>query len=207
MKARWSVVYRLLSTSIQCIQYPKVPYRTVTPEKQSKINRLGARMNTENSALRSFTKVLEILESHDFNPNKIIPILQAVQQEYRYLPQEVLTFIATSLKISPARLYGVATFYSHFSLEPKGKHILKMCDGTACHVRGSKAVIDAVRTKLGLSEKKITTDDMLFTFETVSCLGACGLAPVLVVDEDVHGQVSPDQAIQLINQILENENA
>ncbi|HRS49617.1 MAG TPA: NAD(P)H-dependent oxidoreductase subunit E, partial [Candidatus Cloacimonadota bacterium] len=90
-------------------------------------------MNSENTAVRSFSKVLEILESYDFNANKIIPILQAVQHEYRYLPQEVLTFIATSLKVSPAHLFGVATFYSHFSLEPKGKHIIKMCDGTACH--------------------------------------------------------------------------
>jgi len=164
-------------------------------------------MNTETSAVRSFNKVLEILESYEFNANKIIPILQAVQHEYRYLPQEVLTFIATSLKVSPAKLYGVATFYSHFSMEPKGKHILKMCDGTACHVRGSQDVIDSVRAKLGLSDKKITTDDMLFTFETVSCLGACGLAPVLVVDEDVHGQVSPDQAVKLIDAILEKEHA
>lgn len=164
-------------------------------------------MNSENSAVRSFSKVLEILKSYDFNANKIIPILQAVQHEYRYLPQEVLTFIATSLNVSPARLYGVATFYSHFSLEPKGKHILKMCDGTACHVRGSMEVIEAVREKLGLSDKKITTDDMLFTFETVSCLGACGLAPVLVVDDDVHGQVTAQQAVQLIEAIMEKENA
>ena len=164
-------------------------------------------MNYENTAVRSFSKVLEILESYDFNANKIIPILQAVQHEYRYLPQEVLTFIATSLKVSPAHLFGVATFYSHFSLEPKGKHIIKMCDGTACHVRGSMAVINAVREKLGLSSTKITTDDMLFTFETVSCLGACGLAPVLVMDEEVHGQVTPEQAIKLIDEILEKENA
>ncbi|HRS50554.1 MAG TPA: NAD(P)H-dependent oxidoreductase subunit E, partial [Candidatus Cloacimonadota bacterium] len=92
-------------------------------------------------------------------------------------------------------------------LEPKGKHIIKMCDGTACHVRGSMAVINAVREKLGLSSTKITTDDMLFTFETVSCLGACGLAPVLVMDEEVHGQVTPEQAIKLIDEILEKENA
>lgn len=164
-------------------------------------------MSSENAAVRSFNKVLEILESFDYDENKIIPILQAVQHEYRYLPQEVLTFVATSLKVSPARLYGVATFYSHFSLEPKGKHIIKMCDGTACHVRGSKAVIEAVRERLGLTDKKITTDDMLFTFETVSCLGACGLAPVMVVDEEVYGQVTPQQANSLIDAILEKENA
>lgn len=161
------------------------------------------------SAALSFNKVMEILDRYERSETKIIPILQAVQEEYRYLPQEVLTFIATSLKVSPARLYGVATFYSHFSLEPKGKHILKMCDGTACHVRGSSAVIDAIRDRLGLSAKKITTDDMMYTFETVSCLGACGLAPVLVVDDDIYGQVTPEQALSLIEKIQkeERENA
>ena len=80
-----------------------------------------------------------------------------------------------------------------------------MCDGTACHVRGSSAVINALRERLGLSEKKITTDDMLFTFETVSCLGACGLAPVLVVDDDIHGQVTPEMALSLLEEIINKE--
>ena len=158
-------------------------------------------MSTQYSAAHSFNKVMEILERYDRSESKIIPILQAVQEEYRYLPQEVLTFIATSLGVSPARLYGVATFYSHFSLEPKGKHIIKMCDGTACHVRGSSAVIDAIRKRLNLTTKKITTDDMMYTFETVSCLGACGLAPVLVVDDEVHGQITPEQAMALLDKI------
>ncbi|MDD2597393.1 MAG: NADH-quinone oxidoreductase subunit NuoE [Candidatus Cloacimonetes bacterium] len=158
-------------------------------------------MSTQYSAAHSFNKVMEILDRYDRSENKIIPILQAVQEEYRYLPQEVLTFIATSLGVSPARLYGVATFYSHFSLEPKGKHIIKMCDGTACHVRGSSAVIDAIRKRLNLTTKKITTDDMMYTFETVSCLGACGLAPVLVVDDEVHGQITPEQAMALLDKI------
>lgn len=166
-------------------------------------------MSATYAAAHSFNKVMEILDRFERSETKIIPILQAVQEEYRYLPQEVMTFIATSLGVSPARLYGVATFYSHFSLEPKGKHILKMCDGTACHVRGSSAVIDAIRAKLSLTPKKITTDDMMYTFETVSCLGACGLAPVLVVDDEVHGQVTPEQALQLIAKIEaeEKENA
>ncbi len=165
----------------------------------------GVDMSAEYAAAHSFNKVIDILDRFDRSEAKIIPILQAVQEEYRYLPQEVLTFIATSLRISPARLFGVATFYSHFSLEPKGKHIIKMCDGTACHVRGSSAVIDAIRKKLNLSDKKITTDDMMFTFETVSCLGACGLAPVLVVDDEVHGQITAEQALELISNIEEKE--
>lgn len=166
-------------------------------------------MSATYAAAHSFNKVMEILDRFERSETKIIPILQAVQEEYRYLPQEVMTFIATSLGVSPARLYGVATFYSHFSLEPKGKHIIKMCDGTACHVRGSSAVIDAIRKRLNLTAKKITTDDMMYTFETVSCLGACGLAPVLVVDDAIHGQVTPEQALEAIEKIEaeERENA
>ncbi len=166
-------------------------------------------MSTQYSEARSFNKVMEILDRYDRSENKIVPILQAVQEEYRYLPQEVLTFIATSLGVSPARLYGVATFYSHFTLEPKGKHILKMCDGTACHVKGSSKVINAIRERLGLTNKKITTDDMMYTFDTVSCVGACGLAPVLVVDDEIHGQITPQEALAIIDKIdaEEMENA
>ncbi len=156
-------------------------------------------------ANRSFRKVIEILDHHQRDPKMIIPILQAVQEEYRYLPQEVLVFIATSLGVSPARIYGVATFYSHFSLEPKGKHILKVCDGTACHVKGSGKIIKALKDHLGLSDKMKTTQDMLFTLETVSCLGACGLAPVLVVDEDVYGQVTAERSVEIVNELKEKE--
>ncbi len=156
-------------------------------------------------ANRSFRKVIEILDQHQRDPKMIIPILQAVQEEYRYLPQEVLVFVATSLGVSPAKIYGVATFYSHFSLEPKGKHILRICDGTACHVKGSGKIITALREHLSLNEKKKTTPDMLFTLETVSCLGACGLAPVLVVDDDVYGQVTPDKAIEIVNELKKQE--
>ena len=163
-------------------------------------------MSNDNTAARSFTKVLEILEEHDFDEHRIVSILQAVQAEYRYLPQSTHICSHFSESITGPPLW-CRHFYSHFSLEPKGKHIIKMCDGTACHVRGSKAVIDAVREKLGLSETKITTNDLMFTFETVACLGACGLAPVMVIDEEVHGMVTPEEAIKLIEAIMETENA
>jgi len=158
-------------------------------------------------AARSFRRVIEILDDYQRDPHKIIPILQAVQEEYRYLPQEVLTFVATSLGVSPARVFGVATFYSHFSLEPKGRHILRVCDGTACHVKGSRKLIAALRERLNLTEKKHTTPDMLFTLETVSCLGACGLAPVLVVDDDVHGQITPQKAVEIVERLMAEEAA
>ena len=156
-------------------------------------------------AARQFTAVCDILDRFDRNPEKLIPILQTIQEEYRYLPEEVMTYIATALEISPARVFGIATFYGQFSLEPKGKYILRCCDGTACHVRGSEKMLDAMYAKLGLSAKKKTTTDMLFTVETVSCLGACGLAPVLMINEDVHGQVTPEMACELIDQIIAQE--
>lgn len=154
---------------------------------------------------RKFEKVCDILDRHARHPARLIPILQAVQEEYRYLPEEVLTYVATSLGVTPARVFGVATFYAHFALEPKGKHVIRLCDGTACHVKRSIPILEAVRDRLGLDEKRKTTADQLFTVETVACLGACGLAPVMVVDEEVHGLLTPEQAVAIVNSIAEVE--
>lgn len=150
---------------------------------------------------RKFAKVCEIVEHNGGKASRLIPILQAVQHEYRYLPAEVLTYLATSLGLSPAHVFGVATFYAHFALAPKGKHVIRLCDGTACHVKNSIPVLEALRKKLGLDEKHLTTEDMMFTVETVACLGACGLAPVVVHNEQVHGQITPERALQMIAEI------
>lgn len=155
--------------------------------------------------MRKFEKVCQILDRYHRDPAKLIPILQAVQEEYRYLPEEVLTYVATSVGLPPARVFGVATFYAHFALEPKGKYVIRLCDGTACHVKGSIPILEAIRQRLGLSAQKTTTPDMLFTVETVSCLGACGLAPVVVINEDVHGQVTPEKAVALVEEIIAKE--
>ena len=152
-------------------------------------------------------KVSAILEQHGRQSSRLVPILQAVQEEYRYLPQEVLTYVATALDVSPARVFGVATFYAHFAIEPKGKHIVRLCDGTACHVKDSVPILDAIRKRLGLDEKRKTTPDMLFTVETVACLGACGLAPVVVVDDQVHGQMTPELGVKLIEEVIAKEAA
>jgi NADH-quinone oxidoreductase subunit E len=156
---------------------------------------------------RKFVKVLTILEKHGRKASRLVPILQAVQEEYRYLPEEVLTYVATALDVSPARVFGVATFYSHFAITPKGKHLVRLCDGTACHVKDSIPILDAVRKRLKLDGKKNTTDDMLFTVETVACLGACGLAPVMVVDEQVHGQMTPAAGVKLVEEIIAKEQS
>lgn len=154
---------------------------------------------------RRFEKICEILDQYDRNPSKLIPILQAVQAEYRYLPREALAYVATALDLSPSSVFGVATFYAHFALKPKGKYIIHVCDGTACHVKNSEGLLAAVRDKLGLKEGKNTTDDLLFTVETVSCLGACGLAPVMVVNEVVHGMMTPAKCREVVDKILESE--
>jgi len=157
--------------------------------------------------MRKFEKVCNIISKYQNDQSKLIPILQEIQEEYRYLPEEVLTFVATSLKLSPARVFGVATFYSHFALEPKGKYVIRLCDGTACHVKDSTALHDAMHRHLGLKEGEETTKDLLFTLEKVSCLGACGLAPVVVINNDVHGQVTPEMAVKLIDDIKVKEEA
>lgn len=156
-------------------------------------------------AARQFARVCEILDRYERDATKLIPILQEVQEEYRYLPQEVLTYVATSLGLPPAKVYGVATFYAHFTLEAKGKYVIRMCDGTACHVKGSIPILEAVRKRLGMDEERKTTSDMLFTLETVSCLGACGLAPVMVINDEVHGQMTADKAVALVEEIIAKE--
>ncbi|MDD3124485.1 MAG: NAD(P)H-dependent oxidoreductase subunit E [Candidatus Kapabacteria bacterium] len=161
--------------------------------------------NNEMVMMRKFDIVCQILEKYNYDSSQLVPILQEVQEEYRYLPEEIMAFIASSLHISPARLYGVATFFTHFALQPKGKYIIKVCDGTACHVKKSEAIIDAVRRRLNLTEKNNTSFDMMFTFETVSCLGACGLAPVLVVGDEVHSSMTPEKAIAVVDDIFRKE--
>ncbi|MBR2328166.1 MAG: NAD(P)H-dependent oxidoreductase subunit E [Clostridia bacterium] len=154
------------------------------------------------------SKVEAILEKNGFKQQAIISILQDIQEEYHYLPKEVFPYLAKKLNMSEARIYSIATFYENFSLEPKGKYVIKICDGTACHVRKSIPILEKLRSELGLSEKKKTTDDLNFTLETVSCLGACGLAPVLTVNDVVYPEMTPEKAVALLKTLKEEiENA
>jgi NADH-quinone oxidoreductase subunit E len=157
------------------------------------------------SALRNFEKVSSILQAHQQDPEKLIPILHAVQQEYRFLPEPVLIYVANALDLSPARVFGVATFFAHFALKPKGKYVVRVCDGTACHVKGSINNYDTVRKALALRDGQTTTDDLLFTLETVSCLGACGLAPVMMINEDVYGQLTEEKVASVLAEVKKRE--
>ena len=148
-----------------------------------------------------------IIDSFGCQQSSLIAIMQAIQEEYKYLSEEALTLVAEKLGISTAKVYGVATFYENFSLEPKGKHIIKVCAGTACHVRKSGPIYDAIYEYLQLSGKKKTSADGLFTLETVACLGACGLAPVMTIDGEVHAKMTPEAALELLENIRKEEAA
>ncbi len=150
-------------------------------------------------------KVDEILERHGSEKKELINIIQEIQKEYHYLPEDVLIYTAEKLDVSQSKIYGVATFYENFSLEAKGKNIIKICDGTACHVRKSIPILNAIYKELGLSEKNKTTEDMLFTVETVSCLGACGLAPVITVNDHVYPKMTPEAVVELIQSIKKED--
>ena len=148
-----------------------------------------------------YDKADTIIKSHGAMEASLIPIIQDIQSEYRYLPPELLSYVADQIGITEAKAFSVATFYENFSFEAKGKYVIKVCDGTACHVRKSMPVLEALWKELGLSRKKHTTDDMMFTVETVSCLGACGLAPTMMVNEDVHPSMTPEKALAVIEEL------
>lgn len=152
-----------------------------------------------------YSLVDEVLEKYEYKQSAIIAILQSLQEHYHYLPKEIFPRIAKKLNVGEARIYSVATFYENFSLEPKGKYVIKVCDGTACHVRKSIPILEKLRKELNLSEDKVTTDDLMFTVETVSCLGACGLAPALTVNDKVHPAMTPEKAALLIKELKEAE--
>jgi len=134
----------------------------------------------------------------------LIPLLQKIQDGYGYLPQPVLEWVSGRTGIPTSRMYGVATFYAQFSLEPRGKHSIRPCRGTACHVRGGKKIISTLQGALGLEDGQ-TSGDMAFSLETVACLGACALAPVTVVDSTYYGKMTPRRAEQIVQQLKEQE--
>ncbi|MCI7738526.1 MAG: NAD(P)H-dependent oxidoreductase subunit E [Lachnospiraceae bacterium] len=148
-----------------------------------------------------YEKADEIIARYGKKPSSLIPVMQDIQAEYRYLPGELLIYTAHQIGVPDARAYSVATFYENFSFEPKGKYVIKVCDGTACHVRKSMPILEELQKQLGLGKKRHTTDDMMFTVETVSCLGACGLAPTLMVNDEVHPKMTPEKVVALLQEL------
>jgi len=127
----------------------------------------------------------------------LIPVLQKAQDIYGYLPIEVLKDISRSLQIPVSKIYGVVTFYAQFHLKPRGRNIIRVCLGTACHVRGGSKISEAVTKAVGIKDGE-TTEDLRYTFESVACLGACGLAPVMMVNDETHGRLTPDMVKGLL---------
>lgn len=138
-----------------------------------------------------------LLDKYPRRSDQLLPVLRAVQDLYGYLPREAIDAVAAHLKISRANVLGVATFYHQFSLVPRGRHKLCVCRGTACHVRGSKEVLDAICQRLGIQPGQ-TTPDMTFTIEEVMCLGACALAPLMTVDGAYYGKMDQRRALQIL---------
>ncbi|HDI60108.1 MAG TPA: NAD(P)H-dependent oxidoreductase subunit E [Desulfobacteraceae bacterium] len=145
-------------------------------------------------------KVAHIIGKYHSDKGFLVPILQDVQKEFNYLPKEALTAVGTQLQVPLSRIYEVATFYRAFSLTPRGKHQLSLCVGTACHVRGAPMIQDGIERVLDIRAGQ-TTADLEFTFETVNCLGACALGPILVVDGEYQGQVTLSKANKLLKKL------
>ena len=159
------------------------------------------------SSVISTAKLDEIIQSFGGKKSNLIAILQKVQEVYRYLPEDAMIYIGEKIEgLSPATVFGVATFYAQFSLEPKGRYEIKVCDGTACHVRGSMPVLNTIRAKLNMKDKQLTSENGLFSLETVSCLGACGLAPVVVINDKVYPQMTSDAITIVLDTIMKGEN-
>jgi NADH:ubiquinone oxidoreductase subunit E len=139
-----------------------------------------------------------IEEEYGNDKENLIMILQAIQRRYNYLPKTALTYLSTKLGLPFSKIYGVATFYSTFSLEPRGRHIISICLGTACHVRGAERIRDRIHDSLCITDGQ-TTPDMRFTLESVRCIGCCSLGPVVKVDEDMHARIPADKIVQILN--------
>lgn len=139
-----------------------------------------------------------IAEEYGSNKENLIMILQAIQRRYNYLPKAALTYLSAKLDLPFSKIYGVATFYSTFSLEPRGRHIISVCLGTACHVRGAERIRERINETLGIDNGE-TTPDMRFTLESVRCIGCCSLGPVFKVDEDMHARIPTDKVVQILD--------
>ncbi|MEA1978819.1 MAG: NAD(P)H-dependent oxidoreductase subunit E [Chloroflexota bacterium] len=151
------------------------------------------------------SEIHEIIDREAGEEGSIISALEKIQQHYRYLPKEALILASQRLGVPLSQAYAVATFYNAFSLKPKGKHCLHVCMGTACHVRGSPLVLDRMETKLGIAAGE-TTPDNLFSLETVNCVGACALGPIIVADDEYSGQMTLEKADRLIKNLMKTEN-
>jgi len=144
-------------------------------------------------------KIDKLIEKYQTNPGPLISILQDIQSIFSYLPKDILSYLSQKLKVSESKIWGIVTFYAQFYLEPRGKNTVRVCLGTACHVKGAKKVLERLQKILGIQPGE-TTEDLNFSLETVRCLGTCFLAPVIMVDQDYFGKLTPDRIERIIDQ-------
>jgi len=160
----------------------------------------ASQQQNEPSAQIDYLELDAIIEKEfDKDKENLIMMLQAIQRYYNYLPQPALAYLAAKIGVPYSKIYGVATFYSTFSLEPRGRNIISICLGTACHVRGADRVHERIEDALGISDGQ-TTADQRFTLESVRCIGCCSLGPVVKINEDMHGRLAPDKVSQILNE-------
>ena len=153
------------------------------------------------------TALKRIFDAYRAEKGNTIPVLQAIEEEFGYLPEEAVNWIAEELDIPQSTFFGAATFYAQFHLKPRGKNIVTACDGTACHVKGSERLISGIRRELDLGEGEETTPDLSFTVEKVNCVGACSIAPVVVINRKVYGKSTTDRIIKEIKGIHISQGA
>ncbi|MCP4724408.1 MAG: NADH-quinone oxidoreductase subunit NuoE [bacterium] len=146
----------------------------------------------------------EIVSLIGSEPENSIPLLQEIQNRHSYLPEDLVEAVACEANLPASRLYGVATFYSQFRFTPQGKHLIRLCKGTACHVAGADKISYIVEQELGIKEGE-TTDDLLFSFESVACLGCCSLAPVLMIDDEIYGKLTTSKIKKIIKEYKDGE--
>lgn len=144
----------------------------------------------------------DVLEKYKNIPGSLITVLQNAQERYGYLPPDVLRYVSCELGIPPAKVFGVATFYTQFRFAPIGKYLILLCQGTACHVNGSQRIEQAINEELGIFDGE-TTDDNVFTLKNVACLGCCSLSPVMMINDDTYGNLTPDKAKKILKELRE----
>ncbi len=154
---------------------------------------------------RNFEKVEEILKKHGYEKKNLIKILLDVQKEYRHIPKEVVNYLSVALDIPPAKIFGVATFYAQFSLKPKGEYTILICDGTACHMEGSMSLIKVIEEEVGVKPGEVT-QDLKFSLDKVGCLGACALAPAMVINGEVYGNLTPEKTKEILRKLKEGDD-
>lgn len=170
-----------------------------------RITRINAETEVVEQQKVDLSAIDSLIEKYNGKKGNMIPLLQGIQEEFGYLPKEAFTKVSKETGLELSEMYGVATFYAQFRLKPVGKHIVKVCHGTACHVQNAKELTDALQDSLNVDDGE-TTEDGMFTLESVACLGCCSLAPVLMIGDETYGKLTGDKAVKIVRDIKRQES-